>query len=318
MQLALITTGGTIAMGQEAGEARASWRFRAEDFAHLLPLDPDDSLVTIDFSQLPSSHFDCAYAGRLATNAAETRARHDAVIITHGTDTLEETAFYLEMVLPPGKPVIVIGAMVTASQPGADGLANLRDAALVAKSPATHGKGVLVVFNRDIISAVHAMKQYCERLNAFGSVQTGKMGAVNGGRVFYYYEQRDHVRLENKTSGRAALVKLHYDIAPEFLQSACRQADIVVIECLGSGRVQPRLLPVIDRNLNKFIVLTTRVPRGHLYDDYSYVGSYHDLIERELIVSPLDSLKSCILAKLCFGNGKSYRETKEIFETFWL
>ena len=318
MQIALITTGGTIAMGQDAGEARASWRFRAEDFTHLLPLEAEDSLVAVDFSQLPSSHFDSACAGRLAKDAAETRARHDAVIITHGTDTLEETAFYLDMVLPPGKPVIVTGAMVTASQPGADGLANLRDAVLVAKSPATHGKGVLVVFNRDIINAVHAMKQDCERLNAFGSVQTGKMGAVNGRKVFYYYGQRDHVRLENKTSGRAALVKLHYDIEPEFLQSAFRQADMVVIECLGSGRVQSRLLPVIDRNLNKFIVLTTRVPRGHLYDDYSYAGSFHDLLERELIVSPFDSLKSCILAKLCFGNGKSYRETKEIFESFWL
>jgi L-asparaginase len=317
MQFALITTGGTIAMGQEAGEARASWRFRGEDFVHLLPLDAGDSLVAVEFSQLPSSHFDSTDAGRLATRVTEARARHDGVIITHGTDTLEETAFYLDMVLPPGKPVIVTGAMVTTSQPGADGLANLRDAVLVAKSPATSGKGVLVVFNRDIISAVQAMKQDCERPNAFGSVHTGKLGAVNGSKVFFYWGQRDHVRLENKTSGRAALLKLHYDVEPELLDCAFRQADIVVIECLGSGRVQPKLLPVIDRNLNKVIVLTTRVPHGHLYDDYSYVGSFHDLVKRGLIVSPLDSLKSCILAKLCFGNGKSYRQTKEVFESFW-
>ena len=318
MHIALITTGGTIAMGQEAGEARASWRFRAEDFVHLLPLDAGDSFIAVDFGQLPSSHFASTEARRLATTVAEARARHDGVIITHGTDTLEETAFYLDMVLPPGKPVIVTGAMVTASQPGAEGLANLRDAVLVAKSPATPEKGVLLVFNRDIINAVHAMKQDCERPNGFGSVQTGKMGAVNGSKVFFYYEQRDHLRLENKTSGRAALVKLHYDMEPEFLQCAFRRADMVVIECLGSGRVQPKLLPVIDRNLNKVIVLTTRVPHGHIYDDYSYAGSFHDLDKRGLIVSPLDSLKSCILAKLCFGNGKSYRQTKEIFESFWL
>ncbi len=318
MHIALITTGGTIAMGQEAGEARASWRFQAEDFVHLLPLDAGDSFDAVDFGQLPSSHFGSTEARRLAATVAEARARRDGVIITHGTDTLEETAFYLDMVLPPGKPVIVTGAMVTASQPGAEGLANLRDAVFVAKSPATSEKGVLVVFNRDIISAVHAMKQDCERPNGFGSVQTGKMGAVNGSKVFFYYGQRDHVRLENKTSGRAALVKLHYDVEPEFLQYAFRQADMVVIECLGSGRVQPKLLPVIDRNLNKVIVLTTRVPHGHLYDDYSYTGSFHDLDKRGLIVSPLDSLKSCILAKLCFGNGKSYRQTKEIFESFWL
>lgn len=318
MHIALITTGGTIAMGQEAGESRATWRFRAEDFAHLLPLQPDDSLVAVDFSRLPSSHLSSAFAQGLAAKVAETTAHRDAVIITHGTDTLEETAFYLDMVLPPGKPVIVTGAMVTASQPGADGLANLRDAVSVAKSSSTQGKGVLVVFNRDILSAVHAMKSDCERLNAFGSVQTGKIGAVNGRKVFYYHGRRDHVRLENKTGGRAAIVKLHYDIEPEFLQGAFRHADLVVIECLGSGRVQPKLLPVIDRNLNKFIILTTRVPHGHLHDDYSYVGSFHDLLDLGLIVSPLDSLKSCILAKLCFGNGKSYRETKEIFESFWL
>jgi L-asparaginase len=317
MQFALITTGGTIAMGQEAGEARASWKFRAEDFVRLLRLDADDGLVAVEFSQLPSSHFDSTDAGRLATMVTETRAHRDGVIVTHGTDTLEETAFYLDMVLPPGKPVIVTGAMVTASQPGADGLANLRDAVLVAKSPATPGKGVLVVFNRDVIGAVHVMKQDCQRPNAFGSVQTGKMGAVTGSKVFFYCQQRDHVRLENKTSGKAALLKLHYDVEPDFLQCAFRQADIVVIECLGSGRVQPKLLPVIDRNLNKIIILTTRVPHGHLYDDYSYLGSFHDLVKRGLIVSPLDSVKSCILAKLCFGNGKSYRQTKEVFESFW-
>jgi L-asparaginase len=318
MQIALITTGGTIAMGQEAGEARATWKFRAEDFTRLLPLEAEDSLVAIDFSQLASSLFDSSHIRRLAAQVAEATGHHDAAIITHGTDSLEETAFYLDMVLPPEKPVIVTGAMVTAARPGADGLANLRDAVSVAKSPATRGKGVLVVFNRDIISGVHTVKSDCERLNAFGSSQTGKIGAVNGPKVFYYYERKDHVRLRNETRGRAALVKVHRDIEPGFLESAFRQADIVVIECLGSGRVPPDFLPVIDRNLNKIVVLTTRVPRGHLYDEYSYEGSYHDLIERDLIVSPLDSLKSCILAKLCFGNGKTYRETKEIFENFWL
>jgi L-asparaginase len=318
MQIALITTGGTIAMGQEAGEARSGWKFRAEDFARLLPLKAEESLVAIEFSQLPSSHLDSTVVRRLAAQVAEVTEHHNAAIITHGTDSLEETAFYLDMVLPPGKPVIITGAMVTAAQPGADGLANLRDAVTVAKSPATQGKGVLVVFNRDIISAVHAVKRDCERLNAFGSSQTGKIGAVNGPKVFYYYGQKDHVRLRNETSGRAALVKLHRDIEPGFLESAFRQADIVVIECLGSGRVPPNLLPVIDRNLKKIVVLTTRVPSGHLYDEYSYEGNYHDLVERNLIVSPLDSLKSCVLAKLCFGNGKSYGETKEIFEDFWL
>ena len=318
MQIALITTGGTIAMGQEAGVSRAAWKFRAEDFARLVPIEPEDRLVAVEFSQLPSSHLDSTIVRRLAAQIVETIAHHDAAIITHGTDSLEETAFYLEMVLPPGKPVIVIGAMVTAARPGADGLANLRDALLVARSPATRGKGVLVVFNRDIISAVHVVKRDCERLHAFGSSQTGKIGAVNGPKVFYYYGQKDHVRLRNETSGRAALVKLHRDIEPGFLESAFRQADIVVIECLGSGRVPPNLLPVIDRNLNRIVVLTTRVPSGHLYDEYSYEGNYHDLVERNLIVSPLDSLKSCVLAKLCFGNGKSYRETKEIFEDFWL
>jgi L-asparaginase/Glu-tRNA(Gln) amidotransferase subunit D len=143
------------------------------------------------------------------------------------------------------------------------------------------------------------------------------LGSINGENLIYYYDTRKHIKLENKTAGKVALVKIHYDIEPDVVEYCFDKSDIVTIECCGGGRVPPKLLPIIDRNPDKFIVLTTRVATGHLYDEYSYEGSYQYLRERRVIVSPLNSLKSCLLAKLCLGNGKDYARTKEIFENFF-
>jgi L-asparaginase len=317
LRIALISTGGTIAMEREAGRERASLSLEAGDLVHELSLSPEDRIERVEFSRLPSSHFDSRYARRLAERIHQIRDAVDGVVITHGTDTLEETAFYLEMVLPPGPPIVLTGAMVPTGFPGCDGPANLRDAIRVVKAPQSRGKGVLIVFQHDIIHALHGAKLDSERPNAFGSRQTGKMGAVNGDRVLYYYSPVDHVRLENRIRGKVSLVKLHYDIEEDLFDYACKTSDALVLECYGSGRVPPRLLHIMRRTPGTLFIATTRAFQGHLFDVYSYEGSYHDLVEAGAVISPLDSLKSCILVKLCMGNQKGPEEIREIFQDFF-
>lgn len=284
----------------------------------MLSLPSSDEVKLLDFCQIPSSNFNSDKAATLAQEIEKQRNECDAICITHGTDTLEETAFYLEMVLPRGRPVVLTGAMKSADEPGYDGIANLKDSATVALSPESFGKGVLVVLNKDVISALHCIKQESERLNAFGSVQTGNFGSVNGSRILYYYEPKDHLILKNKTTGRVALVKLHYDIEAEFVDSALERSDAAVIECVGGGRIQPHLMPVIKRwGGQKLIILTTRACSGHLFDAYEYDGSYHRLLNERVIMSSLNSLKSCILGRLCLGNSMDFDRTKAVFEDFW-
>ncbi len=110
-----------------------------------------------------------------------------------------------------------------------------------------------------------------------------------------------------------------YDIEEEFVDRAFSLSDIVVFEALGSGRIPPKLIPLIERHssLGKIVILSSTVASGHLYDEYDFEGSYQFFLKRNVIMSPLNSKKSCILARLCLGNGKRYEEMKDIFESFW-
>lgn len=318
MRLLLISTGGTIAMTEGRETFSSSIESKAADFAEMLSLSSSDEVRVLDFSQIPSSNFNSDRAAALTQEIEKHRNEVDAACITHGTDTLEETTFYLEMVLDRGRPVVLTGAMKSANEAGYDGIANLKDSVTVALSPDSFNKGVLVVMNKDIISGLHCIKQESERSNAFGSVQTGKFGSVNGSRVLYYYEPKDHLKLKNKTAGRVALVKLHYDIQAEFLNSALGSSDAIVLECLGSGRIQPHLILIIKRWSNqKLIIITTRASSGHLFDAYEYDGSYHRMVKERVIMSSLNSLKSCILVRLCLGNSMDFNQTKRVFEDFW-
>ncbi|UCF56728.1 MAG: asparaginase [Deltaproteobacteria bacterium] len=317
MRIALISTGGTIAMAQKEGAQKSSLALDAKDFVNQLLLGAKDEIEIVEFSKLPSSNFDSEYAHGLADLICRTAERSGGIIITHGTDTVEETSFYVEMIYGSPTPVVFTGAMMTATQPGYDGLSNLRDAYRVVTSQSSRGRGALIVFNKDILSAIHASKVESERANAFGSVQTGKIGSINGQRILYYYEPKGHIRLQNNTTGKVSLLKMHYDIETDFVEKAFEITDIIVIECYGSGRIPPKILPIIEHNDDKIIILTTRVPGGHLYDEYSYDGSFQDLLQRRVIMSPLNSIKSCLLGRLCLGNGKDYEETKRIFEYFW-
>jgi L-asparaginase len=318
MQFLLLTTGGTIAMSQKSVSSLSSFEADASYFARHLPLTEEDTLKLVNFSQLPSADFNSLYAQQLADFVQTGLEDNDGIVITHGTDTMEETAFYLELVLKSSSPTVLTGAMMTANQPGYEGMMNLQDAFKVVKSPASAGKGVLLVLNKDIISALHAIKSESERPNAFGSSQTGKLGAVNGEKVLYYFEPKKHITLANLNKGTSAIIKLHYDIEAEFLEFAFTHFDIVILECLGSGRVPPRLFPMIQAySQETMTILTTRAFSGHLYDNYDTAGSYHSFLNERVIISALNSLKSSILAKLCLGNQKSYSDIKEIFENFW-
>jgi len=318
MKIALVSTGGTIAMAQGTCQDTSSLSYTAEFFVRKLAVLHSDDIVVVNYSQLPSSHFDSGYSQNLADRLMKLQTEVQGIVITHGTDTMEETAFYLGLVLPNSVPVVLTGAMMAGTQPGYDGVVNLQNAYRVVREPNSANKGVLIVFNRDIMSSVHAAKVESERPCAFGSVQTGKLGAINGNEVLYYYETKPHIQLGNHPNGKVFLSKLHYDIEPSLVRYCCSQVDIVIFECFGGGRVPPKLLPIIDDvSRDRIVILTTRVLGGHLYDEYSYEGSYHYFLSRRVIFSPLNSLKSCLLARLCLGNGMTFNEMKKAFEGFF-
>ena len=140
-----------------------------------------------DFSRLPGPHVTPEHMWRLARRAAAWLERPDidGLVITHGTDTIEETAFFLDLVLTSDKPVVLVGAMRTVSDASWDGPANLLDAVRVAAAADAHGRGVLIVMNEQILPARDARKIHTEAPTSFAAPEFGPIGIVDTGLAVF-------------------------------------------------------------------------------------------------------------------------------------
>src|SRR6476620_4321263 len=187
----ILATGGTIA-GAGASADRAGYTAGKIPIDDLIGSIPSvKKLATITGEQIASvgsQDMTVDIWKKLAIRANEIFAKNeaDAIVITHGTDTQEETAYFLDLVIPSDKPVVLTGSMRPATAISADGPKNLYDAITVAINPATKGRGVLVSFNEGIFDAREVMKLSTTKTNAFGSPNTGAIGQAYDGRVEYY------------------------------------------------------------------------------------------------------------------------------------
>src|SRR3954464_884961 len=187
----ILATGGTIA-GAGASADRAGYTAGKIPIDDLIGTIPSvKKIADISGEQVASvgsQDMTIDIWKKLAIRINEIFAKNeaDAVVITHGTDTQEETAYFLDLVIPSDKPVVLTGSMRPATAISADGPKNLYDAITVAINPKTKGRGVLVSFNEGIFDAREVMKSSTTKTNAFGSPNTGAVGAAYDGRVEYY------------------------------------------------------------------------------------------------------------------------------------
>jgi L-asparaginase len=184
--LVVLGTGGTIAGEAASPSDELSYRSAALPIGALLgdlQPPPGFTLESEQVAQLDSKDMDFATWRRLALRAASHLARDDvaAVVVTHGSDTLEETAYFLQRVLAPAKPVVLTAAMRPATSARADGPENLRDAATVATKPAA--RGVVVVVAGSVHAAREVRKVHPQRLDAFGSGDFGPLARVDNGEL---------------------------------------------------------------------------------------------------------------------------------------
>ncbi|CAG0954238.1 partial L-asparaginase, partial [Gammaproteobacteria bacterium] len=173
-RIIILTTGGTIAMRADAHAGGAIPLLTSADFADALPHDLADIRVEA-FSNLPSAHFTLDQVWNLSRRVAALVADDtvDGVVVTHGTDTLEESAYLCDLTIDTQKPIVFTGAMRTASQIGYEGFANLAAAIQVAASNDARGLGALVVFNDEIHAARDVTKTHTTALATFKSPEWG-------------------------------------------------------------------------------------------------------------------------------------------------
>jgi L-asparaginase len=280
-RVVILTTGGTIAMQHDAAAGGAVPTLGAADFTAALPSGLPE-LRTEELVNLPSSHFtlDTLQAIRERVAALTTDPTVAGIVVTHGTDTLEETAYLLDLTVPGEKPIVLTGAMRTVSDVGYEGYANLLAAVWVAAAPQARGLGAVVVLNDEIHAARTVTKMHTLSPATFQSPGRGAMGRVEGGVVSIDRRPARRILAWAGLEPRVVLLKLAVGADAGALTDAlARGARGVVIEALGGGRVPPWWLPVIERARAEgvTIVIASRCPSGRVWDGYGYPGAYRTL-----------------------------------------
>ncbi len=322
-RIAVYFTGGTIAMRHDLQTNATVPMLSGEDILNFMPgIRELADVQVIDFGCIPGTHMTLSLMMELADQIRKTLAgnRIDGVVVTHGTDTLEETAYLVDLVVASEKPIVFVGAMHNSSELEWDGPANLSAAICVAAAPAASGLGTLVVMNGQVLAASEATKAHTESLDAFESPNHGALGTVNDLHVTIRRRPRPHLHLASAAAVESVwLIKvaIGYDST---LINACvdHGAKGIVIEALGCGNVPPACVPGIERAIsaNIPVVVTSRCFRGRVAGRYNYVGGGAHLRELGVMFAGfLSGQKARIKLSLALGVAKSPGDLREIFES---
>ncbi|HET7600304.1 MAG TPA: asparaginase [Gemmatimonadales bacterium] len=291
MTIHLLFTGGTISMQRDAA---AGGNVPAHGGAALVALAPELRRVAPfqveDWARMPACHLDQErlWALRERIRAIQDgeglagAARPRGIVVTHGTDVLEETAYLLARTLDPAVPVALTGAMRTSSDGGWDGPRNLTDAATVAASPESAGRGAMVVFAGHVFAGHEAVKMDAMAPDAFGAPHGGPVGEVASGVVTFGSAPRLPRRVQPRgLRARVALVPTVLGDTGELLDLARPTHDGVVVVAFGSGNAPPGIVPSVRRWLSegKPVVLASRCPYGVVTPAYAFEGGGARLIE---------------------------------------
>jgi len=290
--LHLLFTGGTISMQRDE---RAGGNVPTHGGDALVAMAPELRSVSPfridDWGRYPACHMGQDKLWELrnhvrAVQAGEGGEPPRGVVITHGTDTIEETAYLLARTLDPAIPVVVTGAMLTTVDAGWDGPRNLVDAARVAIHPDSRGRGAIVTFAGSVFDGREVAKVEATAMAAFGAPHGEPIGRVEGGTVVFTAPSAGrHTTEPTSLQARVALIAMTLGDQGELLDLARPGHDGVVIAAFGSGNLPPGAVPAIRRWLaeGKPVVLGTRCARGAVSPIYAFPGGGATLVREGVI-----------------------------------
>ena len=320
-RVAVVFTGGTISMERDPV---AGGNVPTLDGAALLARTPGlaeiADVIAIDRGLTPASHFTFPDLVGLSATIEDQAADEaiDGVVVVQGTDTLEETAIFWDLLYAGEKPVVVTGAMRSASEPGYDGPANLRDAVRVAADPALAGQGVVVVLDRTIHAADDVTKTHAAALDTFQSLNVGRLGLITDGLVIVERRRtrRAHVRTD-RAAERVALVvaTVAMDGTPIAAQAAAG-LDGLVVAATGAGNTSPGLLAEATRLIDAGIpvVLATRTAAGRASASYAFPGGGATWVRAGAILAgTLSAPKARVALALGIGAGLDHEGLVALF-----
>ena len=322
-RIVVISTGGTIASRYDAALGRVTAVTRGEELIASLGASNDMPELEIDnFSTVASFDFSLDQAVSLAHRINEvcTRDTVSGVVVTQGTDSMEETSFLAALLQRSDKPVVFTGAQLAADDMQSDGPRNLRNSILAACSDALAGLGVVVCFNGEIHAARDVAKIHTSALETFQLPGLGPLGVVDRNRVMIKHYPIPLRRFDvQQLDQRVDLIKIVLDMDDSFVQAAIAAgARGIVLEGSGRGHLTPSLAPSIHKLARAGfpIVITSRCPVGHVEPIY---GSKHGTGGRDLqdagviFAGDLKGPKARILLLVALADTQARSELKQVF-----
>ncbi|KSU85603.1 L-asparaginase [Fictibacillus enclensis] len=301
-KVALITTGGTIASKpNETSGLLSSGALTGEELADMIELPSDIEVKIFSLFQVPSMHmtFDHLKVLKEAIENLYREDQYDGVVITHGTDSIEETAYFLDLTVADERTVVVTGSQRSPGETGSDSYTNMRHAIYTACDPDLKGSGTVVVFNERIFSARYVKKVHASNLQGFNSFGFGYLGIIDNDKVVPYQKPigREVYPL-HKEVPQVDIIKCYIGADGKFIKAAMDSGvKGLVLEGAGRGQVAPLMMEAIVDAVKSgiHVVITTSSEEGQVYPTYDYLGSTYDLVENGVILGKdYDSKKARI------------------------
>ena len=323
----ILATGGTIA-GVGASSDRAGYeagKIPVDQLVGAIPTVKKIATITGEqISSVGSQDMTIDIWKKLAVRINEIIAKKEAdgIVVTHGTDTQEETAYFLDLVVPSTMPVVLTGSMRPSTAISADGPKNLYDAITVAIDPKSKGRGVLVSFNEGIFDGREVMKMSTTFTNAFGSPNTGAIGHAYDGKVEYYAnavrekDPKSPVTITADTKlPRVDIVYMYADAPPDMIDMlVSKKVDGIVIAGVGNGNFNKAYMEAVKRAVAAGVIVcrASRAPSGRVL--------LHDEIDDDklgtIVSDDLTPQKARVLLMLALTKTKDKKQLQQLFFTY--
>ncbi|MFJ5715708.1 asparaginase [Neobacillus sp. NPDC093127] len=310
-KVVLLTTGGTIASkpNKDSGKL-ASGALTGEELAAMCNLPKDMEVIVESVFQKASIHitFEDLVVLKNKIEAYFKDNEVSGVVVTHGTDTMEETAYFLDLTINDHRPVVVTGSQRSPEDLGSDVYINLRHAIYAACSSDLHNAGAVVVFNERIFAARYVKKEHASNIQGFNVFGFGYLGIIDNDQVDIFQKpiKREFFDIQSPIP-QVEIIKCYIGADGKFIRAA-REAGVagIVLEGVGRGQVAPMMMEEIEKAMEAGIklVITTSAEEGSVYTTYDYDGSAYDLYNKGVILgSDNDSKKARIKLAVAIASG---------------
>ena len=319
----IIGTGGTISgVGDNTSALYESGVLPVQDILSSVPgIEQIATITATQYLNVDSNDITEQNWVRLAKHINASANGFDGFVVTHGTDTLEETAYFLNLTVKTRKPVVVVGSMRAATSLSADGPMNLFDAVTLAGHPASQGRGVMVVLNNCIYSARTVQKTNTFRVDAFNGSEFGHVGYLRNNQPYFLADIPQKHTVDTPfdvskfhTLPPVGIAYYHVGADPAILSEMAKRSRGIVIAGAGEGdfgrawgekirRITSQGVPVVRSTR----IISGMVQRNHGMPDDRY---------NTIAAGTLNPQKARILLALGLLNTNNFEELQKMFELY--